>query len=404
MSVKNDIIKIYEFTRTLIQKLNDSGDYIKRIRKLGIVDILYFLMLHFGLHKKSYTKTNNILKIDSYANCTNTSIDKKINKIGLPLLEKINQELSNFIYPEKHGRRIVGIDGSIVRIPSCCHEEGIKYGNKKELYCNVLFSSLYDLEKLVPIDYSVFKSQSERDALNYQSKYLKPKDVLVADRGYYSSEVIKLLNEKGIDFVLRVKSNAFGNLKNMKSGDITTIDGVDIRIIRFYSIEGGEEYIIVTSLMEENELFFKDVYKKRWHIETNFRELKYGLTLNDWNIKSLKKFKIKLLTHRLIMIYIGYFTKSIEVMCSKFSNYKIKSNRESCIDLFIERIVKIFFRSTLKKMTKKTIKKIYVTLDIFAEIIKKNLIYYISYRSSPRTKVSPSSKWGSYGNVFQGYG
>ena len=49
-------------------------------------------------------------------------------------------------------------------------------------YSTALVSSLYDIKINMPINYGIFKSFNEREALNEQFEYFKENDVAIMDR------------------------------------------------------------------------------------------------------------------------------------------------------------------------------------------------------------------------------
>ena len=66
-------------------------------------------------------------------------------------------------------------------------------------------SGLLDIEKNIPINYNLVKHPNERIALIEQLDYVKKNDILVLDRGYYSAELVNILEEKEINYVFRLK-------------------------------------------------------------------------------------------------------------------------------------------------------------------------------------------------------
>lgn len=76
-------------------------------------------------------------------------------------------------------------------------------------------SGLYDIEQNIPINYNLVTHKNERKALIEQLVHYKG-DILVLDRGYYSSELVNILEEKEINYVFRL-SKTIGIVKDLVS-------------------------------------------------------------------------------------------------------------------------------------------------------------------------------------------
>jgi hypothetical protein len=120
---------------------------------------------------------------------------------------------------------------------------------------------------------------------------LKPGDVLVLDRGYPSFEILCVLQDLGIDFVIRVpKSKGFGAIDDfVASGvkdDQVTITAphghvmkdhksIDLRAL-LVPTPSDDKTILITSLpqadFDSNEI--AELYRMRWEIELFYKQAK----------------------------------------------------------------------------------------------------------------------------------
>ena len=78
----------------------------------------------------------------------------------------------------------------------------------------------------------------ECKALIDQMEYLKPNDILIMDRGYYSKELLFLLNEKEIQVIFRIKYNSLmvNDLGNKNRSSMITSVTVNDTITQFPNI------------------------------------------------------------------------------------------------------------------------------------------------------------------------
>lgn len=107
--------------------------------------------------------------------------------------------------------------------------------------------------------------------------YTKTKiQLLLLDRGFFSKEVVALLIEKSIPFIMpAIKNKAIGRLvKQFEKGEI------DNRIrymfgkskVTLLFIKMQDETLVYMTNTKYSRLQVHQLYRKRWQIETNFRE------------------------------------------------------------------------------------------------------------------------------------
>lgn len=222
------------------------------------------------------------------------------------------------------GYRLLAIDGSDLSLPYNPEEDNVVGNNHlSTLHLNAAF----DVESKQFVDAIVQKGVKENecgaacelvDALSEQYPV-----IIMADRGYESYNLFAHIEERLFDYVIRIKDiESNGMLSGMDLPDTETFDvtkrivitrhstgpaainpkkykyftkqsrfdfienskcpdyEMTIRFVRFKITEDTYESI-ATSLSEDRfsveEL--KEIYRKRWAIETGFREVKYILGL-----------------------------------------------------------------------------------------------------------------------------
>ena len=178
---------IKEFIKLLNNEIDSINSIInKRTRKLQFKDLLYFLSFKNG-NSLSFDLANAHFKCDNITNVTKTSILNKRKIVGHSNIINLNNNLINYIYKDNKPRYLA-VDGSQINMVKNLKDSFEM--NKHKTYCNGLLSSLYDVDKKIPINYSLYKSFDEREALKDQLKYVKTNDVLIFDRGYYSDDLL----------------------------------------------------------------------------------------------------------------------------------------------------------------------------------------------------------------------
>jgi hypothetical protein len=188
-----------------------------------------------------------------------------------------------------NGRRAFAVDGmkvNVQRSDALAQAFGVPSG----AYCpQVLVSTLYDLTGKMPHDVIVDRyDSSEREHLVLLLDRLRPGDILVLDRGYPSFEILWMLIDAGIDFVIRVPRSAtfkaVDDFVNSGGDDYRILvdppqghpmrerGPVEVRALRI-SARNGEESVLLTSFRrsEFSKGKIGDLYHLRWQIEELYK-------------------------------------------------------------------------------------------------------------------------------------
>lgn len=190
------------------------------------------------------------------------------------------------------GRRVFGVDGSKFNVHRS-DELNDAFGVPAGAYCpQVLVSTLFDLRSKVPQDVAIAPfASSEREQMVLLLDRVKPGDVVVLDRGYPSFEVLCILADASIDFVMRVPlSNTFQAVEDfLQSGgddyrvlitpprDSLMRDHapVEVRALRVKQ-RGMGPTVLLTSLRQSefNRGRIAALYHERWEIEEYYKLVK----------------------------------------------------------------------------------------------------------------------------------
>ncbi len=206
-------------------------------------------------------------------------------------------ETANF---KKHrGYRVLAIDGSKLSLPT--HPDTVtEFGVQKSSgnQAQALSSCLCDVLNGVVIDASMERyDASERELARQHIERLSEigteKELLLFDRGYPSSELIKHIEEKGFKYVIRTNAQQAGSLiKKAKTDDnvvthtfFDTKITLTVRLVQVRIPESDEIEYLITNLFDAD--FSKDdflnIYRLRWGIETKYDDLKNKLRIEDFS-------------------------------------------------------------------------------------------------------------------------
>lgn len=244
------------------------------------------------------------------------------------------------------GYRLLAVDGSDIHIPSNKNDSDSFYPvvNGKKSYNLLHLNAMYDLCANIYSDAVIQKSRKKDEHKAFVNMVDRTDNdqptIFMADRGYESYNNLAHVQEKGLNFLIRVKDiSATGILKGIDLPDTAEFDLpfslslsrkqtnemkqfykikneykfipnkstfdylpkrsrknipvkpyiLNFRIVRFKLINDTYE-VIITNLSSEKfppeEL--KRLYAMRWGIETSFRDLKYTVGLTMFHAKKME--------------------------------------------------------------------------------------------------------------------
>jgi len=244
----------------------------------------------------------------------------------------VNSFYSDGDFSTFKGFRILAVDGSNVILPNSedikqefnptiakCQ---IKEYQKEVIQARV--SCLYDVINHIVIDASInnkvnskdnnLKAYGERALAFKHLEYCTKDDLAIFDRGYPSYELFAKYGQKS-NFICRIKKTSFKEAKALfnphsKYKDIIVEitapkpiksslkkSGLPTKMkIRFIQIilDNGTVEVLATNILDHNVLEyndFKELYAKRWGIESYYDLIKNRLSLENFTGKSLLSIK-----------------------------------------------------------------------------------------------------------------
>ena len=210
-----------------------------------------------------------------------------------------------------HGHRLLGVDSSLVRLPSsaavgeafgwvqCANHHG-----PLERYPQARVSVLYDLLNQVGLEGRLVGSPVAQTALAHQHlAAVQPGDVLLNDRGYTGYGWLVAVRAVGAHFVSRCSRGSFAAVQRLFARNQADVSAVvtlaapkalqaecrergwplalTVRLVTV-RLASGELAVLVTSLVDETAYptaVFGPVYWQRWGQETYYGRLKGRLDL-----------------------------------------------------------------------------------------------------------------------------
>ena len=252
---------------------------------------------------------------------------------------------------------------------------------------------LYDvLNKLTVSGILTSATIKERELLCKQIEKLGKGYLLLLDRGYPAAWLFALLRKRMIHFVARVKRKFSAKVDNFlnseekeriiilkihnKKGLNCSIDekikknGVKIRLVKV-ELDDGEIEVLATSLLNKDKYpveIFKDLYFKRWPIESVFNTLKNKLQIELFSGKKVKvilqDFYAKLIQSNLYRLLEICSEKKLKKKTKKYQ-YEYAINENIGFN-----ILKNKWKNLLSKVKKKIIKVIKEIVDLLINYIE----------------------------------
>ena len=117
------------------------------------------------------------------------------------------------------GHRVFAVDGSKIHLPRRLRDDGYRCPSDRSHYPQGLLSTLFQLRSRLPFDLDLSCHENERRAARDHLRALRPGDVVVFDRGYYSFALLHACARRGLHPVFRLQANASGLVRDFIHSD-----------------------------------------------------------------------------------------------------------------------------------------------------------------------------------------
>lgn len=403
-----------------------------RKRKVGFVTLLCIILNM--IRKSTQLEVDEFLKrfnpegnvFDTYTKQSFSEARQKLSPeafiiLGDGFIEKFYEDDS---FKKYKGYRLLAIDGSFIEVPN--NNETQKYygyvTNQSEglKLARAISSKLYDIENKIVVSATLGRYDTgERElAVKNIDKMLSLKqdnikNLILFDRAYPSAAFIKCLNSKGVKFLMRTSSTFYKEeVQNTKTRDeyveieitkerakelrkkgtpIPTGTLIKLRVLKI-ELKNGEIEVLITNLSHD-ELSYeeaKELYFKRWGIETKFDELKNKFEIENFSgekpvIVEQDFYATVLLSNIASMFEQEAEEELREKNAKKQLKHEYKINKNILIGKLKNTLIEMILEEDDDKKS-----RIY---EQFIEEIKRNVVPVIKDRSVERKKTKRANKY-----------
>ena len=372
-----------ENTILFIEKLNiiidDDSLFTKRNddnNKLNLRNTLYASAL--TLKYSGIANTISDLEVDNIVTVSkNALVKKRNNDITHICIKQINDKLINMIYDPSNNflkpynlkidkdnmsytnsinlrdktlfinrtcKRFIACDGMQINLNKSLINNNDVKKSTNENYGISIISSIYDVINNIPINYCITecnennlnkKKVNETNGFLSQLSYLSSNDIVIFDRWYFSTMLIKKLNDHNIGYIFRMKSNSnfFKNM-NLGKSKIITYLGIKVQLFK-YKIK-TENYYILTSITEKISIKeIKALYRERWKNEIDNKKFKYDILYNGIRSKNHNSLLVDIESVRFMSIVSSF----IEYLGKDDIKSRTKKNSKNCLDILYKKLL-----------------------------------------------------------------
>ncbi len=331
-------------------------------------------------------------------------------KIKPELFKHLSDTIVNEFYTDNeagvklwNGFRLLGVDGSRITLP-CTKELKAIYGETKNQNKSGVVQSrvsvLYDVLNNYVIEGIISPLKTGEGKLAIQHlQHIKEDDLVIYDRGYPSFNLMYEHLKLNSNFLIRAKVD-FSNItkefiKSGKSSQIVDIypgekkkysdkeynknTSIKIRLIRV-ELPSGQIELLISSLLNSKKYsnkIFKELYFKRWGVETFYDELKNKLKVEHFsgysNQSILQDFYSALFISNVQTLIVNDITDEINAQTQE-TKYSYKVNNNLSYGFLKNRVITLFFENNGEENA----------LEELKTLFKKNLIPIRPNRSFPR--------------------
>lgn len=313
-----------ENNESILKKVNKlilSKSFMKsnRLKKMDFTrnrKMPFSRLVHFMLNSVKQTLQKELTffmnMFTKHDNITKSAFSQHRLKLKPEAFIELNDFLINERYKNKvkkwNGRRLLCIDGSTLELPKSSEIiENFGVNNESNMIPMAKISTLFDLLNEFILDSNIANNSSSEYNLAIEHLYkIKKDDLLILDRGYGARWLFFMLNKKGADFVIRLQNgfgkdvdNFWNSKENSKIIEVNemplktekrfnslslTFEPFKFRIVKVI-LKNGTVEVLATSLLDEKKYpveIFKELYNKRWGIETNYSHLKNHIEIGNF--------------------------------------------------------------------------------------------------------------------------
>ena len=299
-------------------------------------------------------------------------------------------------YDRWRGYRLLAVDGSKQQLPSDPTLR-VLYGTtgRGESAATAQSSVLYDVLNDIIIDARLEPVATDERSLALQHvEHLRSlpsfkRELVLFDRGYASFDLIQAFLQEAypITFLFRLRTKFNVEIDKLPVGDhpFTLTNGelsFDLRVVKF-KLNTGEVETLLTNLWDEDLSLqdFKELYFKRWSIETKFGELKHKLEIENFSGRTqlalLQDFFITAFLSNIVSLAISEAQEQADAeRQDKDNKYSYNINVNDAVGNFKDRFITALLEDNHRKRAKQT--------SQLLELLRRSVVPDRPGRSIPR--------------------
>lgn len=332
-------------------------------------------------------------------------------------------------YESGHGEqrwrdhRLFAVDGSKINLPRQLLNNPYVLPSDNAYYPQGLVSCLYQLRSKIPYDFDLLAHYNERIPALAHLKILKPQDLVIYDRGYFSYGMLYHHLQAGIDVVFRLNTNSFKAIDRFFASPMTDQEvsleipsnrhnevrtkypdvefmSLPLRLVKY--VHDDTTYVVGTSLLDRQRYPIQDLsdlYHSRWGIEELYKISKVLLDVGDFHAQTERGVKQELFAHFVLMTMNRVFTNHAETQI----NDGKQAMPNDC--LVSEPLFKVNIKNSLVTMARNLELLLLDQRTVIAETINKMMDAITACRQKQRPgrkyeRVSrrPETRWKSSKN------
>ena len=222
----------------------------------------------------------------------------------------VGQFRSQFTASVYYGFRLLGVDGTTLRLPDNNAVQKV-FGDNLEGPPLARVSLLYDIGRDLAVDAQLAAlCVSERELAIDHLSHVRQGDLVIYDRGYPAFWLMAMHRAKGVDFCMRLSRSGFSAAEDFWASDqastVITLEPsaeqrracrdqglstapLPIRLVRV-RLKGGDTEVLATSVLDEQRLpskAFGALYHKRWGVEEKIKRHKRWAEIENFSGQSV---------------------------------------------------------------------------------------------------------------------
>ncbi|MFH1766682.1 MAG: IS4 family transposase [Patescibacteria group bacterium] len=444
-TVGDNFVNLWEKVIHIIHETANEYDDKWRIRR-RVLNSKLLMLLIFRLVSSRNSKSYGTAIDDLWDSCDKLKItlpqENSIapssfcaarKKLDASVFKCVNQRIISE-YAQEAGRykwlghRLFAIDGSRINLPRELTAYGYKTLSKNMYYPEGLLSCLYQIKSQLPFDFSLTPHLDERLCATQHLNILRPHDVVVYDRGYFSYMLLRQHCQMGIHAIFRLQDYSCNVIREFSESSQTDVV-VDIAPSRKRNIQqrypdysnlnpvpfkmrlikyeiGGNVYRLGTTLLDDKRWPLRDlmdVYHARWGIEELYKISKQYFVIEDFHAKSERGVKQEIYAHFVLITMNRLFANQSDINLNGNDSASLPTQRLQTVNPTVPNMVLPRIQTNFKNCIHAVVQSLEELLmihDHIATVVHRvfNLIVRRYQRVRPgrsyqRKSMKPNAKW-----------